>query len=177
LKERIEELTAGLPPDGADMQAVLNRRRAAFLKAKKDTALGAQVFSKNCANCHQVAGQGARIGPQLDGVGVRGLERLLEDVLDPNRNVDQAFRQTTLTTKKGQVLSGLLLKEEGQVLVLADSQGKEVRVTKEEVEERSTSQVSPMPGNFAEQLPEGDFNNLMAYLLTLQSKAEQPSNK
>jgi putative heme-binding domain-containing protein len=170
LNERIEELTAGLPPAGADMQALLNRRRAAFVKAKKDAALGAQVFTKNCANCHQVVGQGARIGPQLDGVGVRGLDRLLEDVLDPNRNVDQAFRQTTLTLKKGQVLSGLLLKEEGEVLVLADSQGKEVRVAKDEVEERSTSQVSPMPGNFAEQIPEGDFNNLLAYLLTLQSK-------
>jgi putative heme-binding domain-containing protein len=177
LNERIEELTVGLPPAGADMQALLNRRRAAFLKAKKDAALGAQVFTKNCANCHQVGGQGARIGPQLDGVGVRGLDRLLEDVLDPNRNVDQAFRQTTLTLKKGQMLSGLLLKEEGEVLVLADAQGKEVRVAKDEIEERSTSQASPMPGNFAEQIPENDFNNLLAYLLTLQSKAEKAEGK
>lgn len=177
LKERIEELTAGLPPASANMQALLNRRRDAFHRARKDAALGGQVFTKNCANCHQVGGQGARIGPQLDGVGVRGLDRLLEDVLDPNRNVDQAFRQTSLTLKKGQVLSGLLLKEEGEVLVLADSQGKEVRVEKDEVEERSTSQVSPMPGNFAEQIPEGDFNHLLAYLLTLQSKPEKLGGK
>ncbi len=177
LKERIEELTAGLPPAGADMEALLNRRRDAFLKAKKDAALGAQVFTKSCAICHQVSGQGAKIGPQLDGVGVRGIDRLLEDILDPNRNVDQAFRQTTLTLKKGQVLSGLLLKEEGEVLVLADSQGKEIRVPKNEIEERNTAQVSPMPGNFAEQIPEGDFNNLMAYLLTLQSKAENSTKK
>ena len=135
------------------MQALLNRRRDAILKAKKDAALGAQVFTKNCANCHQVGGQGAKIGPQLDGVGVRGLDRLLEDVLDPNRNVDQAFRQTTLTTKKGQVLSGLLLKEEGEVLVLADSQGKEVRVTKDEVEERG--QLPGGPYRDREPLPGG----------------------
>ncbi|MHB1425009.1 MAG: PVC-type heme-binding CxxCH protein [Gemmataceae bacterium] len=186
LKERIQELTAGLPPAGADMQALLNRRRAAFVKAMRSHAergneenlrLGAQVFTKNCANCHQVGGLGAKIGPQLDGVGVRGLDRLLEDVLDPNRNVDQAFRQTTLTLKKGQVLNGLLLKEEGEVLVLADSQGKEIRVEKGEVDERGTSQVSPMPGNFAEQIPEGEFNNLMAYLLTLQSKPDKPDGK
>ncbi|HTU16809.1 MAG TPA: c-type cytochrome, partial [Gemmataceae bacterium] len=175
LKERLEQLTAGLPPAGKEVQELLKRRREGFQRAKKNAALGAQVFSKSCANCHQVAGQGARIGPQLDGVGVRGLERLLEDVLDPNRNVDQAFRQTTLTLKKGQVLTGLLLKEEGAVLVLADSQGKEARVAKDEVEERGTSQVSPMPGNFAEQIPERDFNNLLAYLLTLQSKPAQPT--
>jgi putative heme-binding domain-containing protein len=170
LKERLAELTAGLPQAGKEVQDLLQRRREGFQHAKKDAALGAQVFAKNCANCHQVGGQGAKIGPQLDGVGVRGLERLLEDVIDPNRNVDQAFRQTTLTLKKGQVLTGLLLKEEGEVLVLADSQGKEVRVAKDEVEERAASQVSPMPGNFAEQIAEGDFNNLLAYLLTLQSK-------
>ena len=177
LKERLAELTVGLPPAGKEVQDLLQRRRESFQDGKKNAALGAQVFTKSCANCHQVGGQGAKIGPQLDGVGVRGLERLLEDVLDPNRNVDQAFRQTTLTLKKGQVLTGLLLKEEGAVLVLADSQGKEVRVPKDEVEERGTSQVSPMPGNFAEQIPQGDFNNLLAYLLTLQSKAEKPRGK
>lgn len=169
-KERIEELTAGLLPAGKEVLELLQRRREGFQQAKKDAALGAQVYAKNCANCHQVAGQGAKIGPQLDGVGVRGLDRLLEDVLDPNRNVDQAFRQTTLTLTKGQVVSGLLLKVEGEVYVLADSQGKEVRVTKNEVEERTTSQVSPMPSNFAEQIPEADLNHLLAYLLTLQSK-------
>ena len=177
LKERLAELTAGLPPAGKDMQDLLQRRRQGFTRAKKDVKLGAAVFVKNCANCHQVAGQGAKIGPQLDGVGVRGLDRLLEDVLDPNRNVDQAFRQTMLTLKNGQVLAGLLLKEEGEVLVLADSQGKELRTSKNAVEERSTSQVSPMPGNFAEQIPEAEFHNLLAYLMTLESKAEKPMGK
>jgi putative heme-binding domain-containing protein len=178
LNERLAELTAGLPSPQQGMQDLLNRRRKSFLGAKtKDAALGAQVFTKSCANCHQVAGQGAKIGPQLDGVGVRGLDRLLEDVLDPNRNVDQMFRLTTLNLKKGQVVSGLLLKEEGAVLVLADNQGKEVRVAKDEVDERSTSQVSPMPANFAEQIPEADFNNLLAYLLSLQSKPDKPAEK
>ena len=37
------------------------------------------------------------VGPQLDGVGTRGLERLIEDVLDPNRNVDPAFRASHVT--------------------------------------------------------------------------------
>jgi putative heme-binding domain-containing protein len=176
VRERIAELTAGLPPAGQEVQDLLNRRRAAFLKAKTDAALGAQVFTKSCAICHQVGGQGAKIGPQLDGVGVRGLDRLLEDVLDPNRNVDQAFRLTTLTLKNGQIVSGLLLKEEGAVLVLSDAQGKEVRVQKDAVDERSTSQVSPMPGNFVDQVSEADFNNLLAYLLTLQSKPEKPAD-
>ena len=166
LKARIGKLTSGLPPADQRVQDLLRRRREGFLAAKTDTALGAKVFEKSCANCHQIANKGARIGPQLDGIGIRGIDRLLEDTLDPNRNVDQAFRTTILTLNNGQSLSGLLLKEEGEVLVLADQQGKEVRVPKKMVEERATSQLSPMPANLAEQISEPDFYHLLAYLLS-----------
>ena len=76
--------------------------------------------------CHTLASKGAKVGPQLDGVGIRGLDRLLEDVLDPNRNVDQNFRMTILNLKDGKVVRGLLLREEGEVYVMADDKGKEV---------------------------------------------------
>jgi putative heme-binding domain-containing protein len=164
--ERAAKLTKGLPPADQRVQELLGKRRAAFTAAKADPMLGAKVFEKHCSICHQLAGKGAKIGPQLDGIGIRGLDRLLEDVLDPNRNVDQAFRLTTLNLKSGQVASGLLLKEEGEVFVLADTQGKEVRVPKKSVEERTVSPLSPMPANFADQVSEADFNNLMAFLLT-----------
>jgi putative heme-binding domain-containing protein len=167
LKERIAKLTAGLPEPDKKLHDLLKQRREGFARARPDAARGAKVFEKNCANCHQIANKGAKIGPQLDGIGIRGLERLLEDVLDPNRNVDQAFRLTTLTLKNGKIESGLLLKEEGQVLVLADAKGKEVRVPKKQVAEKVISQISPMPANFAEEevIAEKDFYDLMAYLL------------
>ena len=50
-------------------------------------------------------GSGGLVGPQLDGIGNRGLERLVEDVLDPNRNVDRAFRTHLLTLKNGDVIT------------------------------------------------------------------------
>jgi putative heme-binding domain-containing protein len=106
------------------------------------------------------------VGPQLDGVGVRGLDRILEDVLDPSRNVDQTFRTTNLALKDGRVVSGLLLRDDGAVLVMADAQGKEVRVPKDSVEERAISPLSPMPANFSEQIPDADFQRLVAYLLS-----------
>jgi putative heme-binding domain-containing protein len=134
--------------------------------AKSDLTAGAKVFQTSCAPCHQIGGQGARVGPQLDGVGLRGPDRLMEDVLDPSRNVDQMFRTTNLALKDGQLVSGLLLREEGEVLVLADAQGKEQRVPKASVEERSVAPISPMPANFAEQIPEADFYSLLGYLLS-----------
>jgi putative heme-binding domain-containing protein len=165
LKERIAALTKDLEPADKKLQDLLQSRRAGFLKAKASAARGFKVFEKNCAICHQIANKGSKIGPQLDGIGIRGLDRLLEDILDPNRNVDQAFRLTTLTLKNAQIRSGLLLREDGQVLVLADAQGKEVRVPKDQVDEKTVSQISPMPANFAEVIAPKDFDDLLAYLL------------
>ena len=134
LSERIAALLKGLPPADQKLREMIGERRSAFLQGDPDASRGARVFEKSCSNCHQLEGKGARVGPQLDGIGSRGLERLLEDVLDPNRNVDQSFRVTNLALQSGQVVSGLLLREEGEVLIVADSQGKEVRVPKTSVE-------------------------------------------
>jgi putative heme-binding domain-containing protein len=165
IDRRLEELTRGLPAAEEAIAKLIDLRRGGFAAARADAARGAKVFEKHCASCHQIHGQGARIGPQLDGIGLRGTERLLEDVLDPNRNVDQAFRTTTLALADGRVVSGLLLREEGEVLVLADSKGEEQRVDKSSVEERQLSALSLMPANLVEQISEDDFYDLLRFLL------------
>jgi putative heme-binding domain-containing protein len=165
IDKKLAELTRGLPAVDARLQQLFNQRRKSFLAASADAAAGAKVFAKHCAACHQIANQGAKIGPQLDGIGLRGLDRLLEDILDPNRNVDQAFRMTVLTLKNGQLANGLFLRQDGEVYVLADLTGKEVRVSRKEVEERATAPLSPMPANFVDQVSERDFHDLLAYLL------------
>jgi putative heme-binding domain-containing protein len=171
VKARVEKLTAGLPPADATIARLLRQRSAGYQKAKPDAAAGAKLYTQHCANCHQMGGQGAKVGPQLDGIGARGLDRLLEDVLDPNRNVDQSFRATAVTLKNGRQISGLVLREEGQVLVLADPQGKEVRVEKSEIDQRETLPLSPMPANWGELIAEKDLYDLLAYLLAQRGKS------
>ena len=175
LDARLAELLKGLPPADQAINERIDKRRAAFAAAKPDLASGSKVFANTCAACHQLNGQGARIGPQLDGVGLRGADRLIEDILDSNRNVDQAFRTTSLALDDGKVVAGLLLREEGDVLILADAQGKEVRVPKGKVEERATSQLSPMPADFGDRLPEGEFLDLIAFLLSQRPPLDAPT--
>jgi putative heme-binding domain-containing protein len=169
---RLAQLTKGLPTADARLQKLIDNRKSAFIKGKADAARGAVVFEQNCANCHVIANKGAKIGPQLDGIGIRGLDRLLEDILDPNRNIDQAFRTTSLTLKDGKIVSGLFLREDGAIWVLADQQGKEVRVPRDMVDQKQVVQLSPMPANFGDQIPEAEFVHLLAYLLEQRPKKE-----
>ena len=170
LKDRLAALLKGLPPADEKINALIAVRKAGYGLAKADVEAGAKVFETSCAACHQLGGKGGKVGPQLDGLGLRGLDRVLEDVLDPGRNVDQTFRATNLALKDGRVVSGLLLREEGEVIVMADAQGKEVRVPLNTVEERSILPLSPMPANFDEQIKESDFYRLIAYLLARKPK-------
>jgi putative heme-binding domain-containing protein len=112
------------------------------------------------------------VGPQLDGVGNRGVDRILEDVLDPNRNVDANFRATILALGDGQIINGLVVREEGPILVLVDSKGKEQRIPADKVEQRTTSKLSPMPANVADLLAPQELYDLLAYLLKQRAPGE-----
>ena len=165
LDKRVEQLTRNLPAAGEELDKLIQTRRAAFDPTRASADRGAKVFTTHCAACHRVNDQGATIGPQLDGLGKRGADRILEDVLDPNRNVDAAFRTTILQTKGGDTVAGLMRREEGELIVIADSAGKEVSVPNANVTRRALSPLSPMPSNFHELIPQQEFNDLMAFLL------------
>ena len=124
------------------------------------------LFVQACQLCHQLKGQGKLVGPQLDGIGNRGVERLLEDILDPNRNVDKAFHTQTVSLDNGDALSGLYRREEGNLLFLINAAGQEFSVEKNEITNRTTSHKSLMPENFSELFEEEQISDLVTFLLS-----------
>jgi putative heme-binding domain-containing protein len=163
---RVTRLTQGLPPADEALQQQIEARRAAYQPGTARPEQGARLFQQSCAVCHQINQQGSLIGPQLDGIGNRGIERILEDILDPNRNVDHAFRATLLTLQDGETVTGLFRREEGEVLILADGAGKELAIPKSQVRERAESDSSLMPEGLADGMSAQEFNDLLAFLLS-----------
>jgi putative heme-binding domain-containing protein len=173
LDGRISKLTANLAPANAALDKLIALKKKAFDAKTADAARGQQVFTRTCAVCHQIAGQGAVVGPQLDGVGARGLDRLLEDVIDPNRNVDPMFRFSNVTLKDGDTISGLVRSQTDATLTLVDVTGHENAIDKKEVDRVEVSKLSLMPTGFGELLSPAEFNDLVAFLLS-HSAARQP---
>jgi putative heme-binding domain-containing protein len=167
----VARLTASLSPRSERLQKIVQERLADFPSAEASVERGATLFQVHCAVCHSVGGTGGRVGPELDGIGHRGSERLCEDVLDPNRNVDRVFRYSLITLKDGSVMAGLFRREEGAVLVFVDATGKELTVEKASIEKRTEADTSLMPEIFADLLPPADFHHLLAFLLAQSSRA------
>jgi putative heme-binding domain-containing protein len=165
----VDKLTAGLPDEDQIIQSTIAKRITSYREHGGDLTRGKALFSKNCTICHQLEGAGTVLGPNLDGIGNRGIARLTEDVLAPNRNVDIAFRITTVTTKSGDTHVGLIKRVEGAQTILADPTGKESSIPTDSIQEKTPLALSLMPATFADALTEEEFRDLQAYLLSLRN--------
>lgn len=162
---RIKQLTRGMAPPSQAIQVTIDQRAGQYRFFRPNAERGAAIFAKTCAVCHSIDGHGAVVGPNLDGIGNRGMGRVIEDILDPNRNVDPAFRYSTVYLKDGTVVTGLQRRDNGDTLTFVDSTAKEITVPKSQIKKRSESKSSLMPSNFAEAIPTTDFYDLLSFLL------------
>lgn len=166
--EEFEKLIADLASVSEEKQALIQERLSAFIRSDSLVSSGHSVFTQHCSPCHRIGNQGGMIGPQLTGIGNWGAQALAEKILDPNRNISEAFRTYTITMKDGKVLTGLYRRDEGEVIVFANMAGEEFSVPKNEIETQEASKYTLMPDHFGDRLSQRDFNALLSYLLSQQ---------
>lgn len=166
-QQRIARFLAALPSAIEERNSQIQSRIVKYRAAKTDITKGSEVFNLACAACHQINGHGKIVGPQLDGIGNRGLDRIVEDILDPHRNVDIAFRPETITLKDGEIFVALPRSEEDSNLKVINSAGQERTLPIADITRRTPSTRSLMPDNFHEALNPDQLNNLLAYLISL----------
>jgi len=152
------------PQSVSDRLAIVESKAAAIENKKPDVALGARMFSEKCAVCHKLGEVGKVIGPQLEGIGARGIARLCEDILWPDRNVDEAFRMSILLLAGGETANGMVSDRNADSFLLTDQAGKQRRVLIADIEEEKTSKLSLMPGNFEETMTDAELASLLGFL-------------
>ncbi len=168
LKSQLEEhlaAAAELPSTTVDVGARLASLTANAAWTAATAEAGQQLYTQHCAVCHQLRGTGNLVGPQLDGAVVRGRDRLAEDILDPNRNVDRAFRLSALLMEDDSVVTGLVqASEDGRTVIVTSQDGKKAEYRADAIAERRDSTQSLMPSNFGEVLNDEQLAALLTYL-------------
>lgn len=152
-----------LKHQAADRREVVQKYQEA-LRLGGDARRGSAVFTKNCLACHQMQGQGYRVGPDLSGIASRPAAALLEDILDPNKEVAPDFINYMLITKGGQLLSGLLVSETATSVRLRRGEGAEDAVLRREIDELRASGKSLMPEGFEQTITPQDMADLLHFL-------------
>jgi putative membrane-bound dehydrogenase-like protein len=128
-----------------------------------DLELGRAVFARTCQQCHTLYGAGAKIGPDLTGSNRANLDYLLSNIVDPNALIAKEYLQTVILTLGGRVISGILTAEDANSVTI-QSATELLVLPKDEIDERSLSDISLMPENQLAQYSEEDIVALVAYL-------------
>ena len=165
LTARYDRLTADLQPEDERRQEMIDRLRESVDMATASPQNGWSLFQEHCVRCHQIAGQGKTIGPQLDGISERGVSRLLEDVVDPSRNVVEGFKNQVIRLKNGAIRMGFPAEEDDESILLMDDLENETRILKSDIETMREIEESPMPSDFFEQLSTDQVSDRMSFLM------------
>ncbi|MEQ9289079.1 MAG: c-type cytochrome [Cyclobacteriaceae bacterium] len=160
-----EKLVDGVAKPNEEIQKTIDERLANFQLSGSAISGGSETFKLHCGPCHQMGGTGGSIGPQLDGIGNWGARALTEKILDPNRNISKAFVNYNIKLKDGTSQTGLLRREEGELLVFANAGGQEFSIAKSEIARKKASPFTLMPDHFSKVIPEKDFYLLLNFLL------------
>ena len=125
-----------------------------------------------CIKCHGFQGIGGQIGPDLSMIGIKGSkENLFESILTPDKAIADQYIQHVIETKNGVVMTGLLVEETSDYLILRDANGKDSKLALREIESRTKSAKSIMPDNLASFITEEELVDIVAYLITMKSPA------
>jgi putative membrane-bound dehydrogenase-like protein len=139
-----------------------------------DAHRGQKVFTKLCATCHKMYGEGQEIGPDITVNGRSSFEQLLSNVFDPSLVIGSAYQAVTVVTVDGRVLTGLLAENSDQRVVLKQQGGKVETIARADVEEMGVSKLSLMPEDVEKQLNSQEIADLFAYI-TLDRPPSDPN--
>ena len=137
-----------------------------------DVARGRKLFLEGagvqCRNCHRIAGKGAEVGPDLDLIGKKyDRARILDNILNPSKEIDQKYLTWQVETKKGLTFSGLLVSKNDSKVILKDANNKLTEIPANEIEVMVSQQKSLMPELLLKELTAEQVADLTAFLSSL----------
>lgn len=127
-----------------------------------------------CSKCHRLGDEGERIGPELTGVGDRFARiHIVESILEPSRTVAPGFQTLAVVLQDGRLITGIKVAESEEALTLADNQGKQHLVAKDEIDQQHSQPHSTMPDGLTKLLSANEFVDLIAFLASQKREVGQ----
>ena len=138
-----------------------------------DVARGATVFSNMaCTSCHKVSGTGGSTGPDLTSIGTTlSAERIVEELLWPDRQVKEGYTVVIVLTVQGRVHTGVdrttvANRKAGEITLENLATRNLTTISKDHIEAVRDA-GSPMPAGLTALLSRPQLIDLILYLSQL----------
>jgi len=136
-----------------------------------DAKHGQRLFTRQgCVACHAVSQNEPLKGPLLLDISKRYQRReLIESIVKPSAKIAQGFEGQLIATADGKVHTGFIVRESGEEIELRNVAGISTVLKKDEIEERTKSELSIMPLGLVDKLNVEQLASILAYLESLKN--------
>ena len=172
---------SGVSADTQAFTGQLIREMAAKAAATGSPHRGELVYRRSdlaCTTCHAIGGAGGRVGPDMTSIGASAQpDYLVESLLMPNAKIKEGYHGVVVETKDGQTVSGTVVRESGNELVLRGTANQEIVIATSNIESRNQASASLMPAGLLDPLDETEQLDLVAFLSQLGKPGEFDASK
>ena len=135
--------------------------------ATADASNGRAIFTKTCAACHSLYGEGGKVGPDLTGSNRANLDYILLNSVAPSFDVPDAYKTVRIITVNGRIVNGVLAEEDDARVILKTAEEARLVISKEDIDERNISPKSMMPDGQLDKMKPAEVVDLIKYLRTV----------
>jgi putative membrane-bound dehydrogenase-like protein len=144
----------------AEVRRLNNDLRA----AAGNPEMGRELFKKHCSACHQLFGEGTKLGPDLTSANRADRDFLLVSLVDPSSVIRKEFVSVVVQTTDGRVETGLAVARDDNGLTIVTPKNERKSFSAGEIEEVRESSVSHMPDTLYRQLKPQELRDLFSWL-------------
>ncbi|HKS35914.1 MAG TPA: c-type cytochrome [Verrucomicrobiae bacterium] len=128
-----------------------------------EASRGRVVYNKVCAQCHALFDEGGKVGPDITGANRADLNYLLETILDPNAVIPNDYRASTIETKDGRSITGIVKQQDDKAVTIA-TPTETLVLPRNEIDSIQQSELSMMPEGLLAPLADQEVRDLIYYL-------------
>jgi putative membrane-bound dehydrogenase-like protein len=144
----------------ATMRRLNNDLRA----APGDPVAGRALFRKHCGTCHELFGEGNKVGPELTKANRADRDALLANLVDPSAVIRKEYASYVALTTSGQIVTGVLAEQDAASITLLDAKNQRIKLARPEIDTLEESSISLMPEKILDPLTPQELRDLFAWL-------------
>ncbi|MFQ5624666.1 MAG: c-type cytochrome [Paracoccaceae bacterium] len=140
-----------------------------------DPGEGAIVYEDNCMECHTLNDDGGGdIGPDLSGIGAKGLKFISESILQPAKTLTEGYETYVVVKNEGRQFIGLKTRDEGGEIDITNALGDIETIARADIKEIKIDETkSIMPDDISEILTVKDYQDILSFLMLQKPESEE----
>ena len=125
---------------------------------------GKEHYAKRCGTCHQLFGEGKKVGPPLDGYERGNLAFWLNGIVEPSLEIREGFQSYLVLTEDGRAINGMIASQDSKTVTLRNADNQITIIDRDEIQQLKALKVSLMPADVLKEMTDDQLRDLFAYL-------------